>query len=258
MSLSSDTGKNMQFALLNGQRIEAAPGLSAICPGCGAPLVAKCGRTRVWHWAHRGQRSCDPWWEPETEWHRRWKSHFPVHTQEVRQQAEDGEWHIADVKTSLGLVFEFQHSHLDPEERAQREAFYDPLVWVVDGCRLKRDARNFALMIRGTERWTSPSVRTLPYEPDGCPRDWSTCRHPVIFDFTGSDDRAWGQEPCRLWALLPGRVMGNAIFLALSARDLVQTAVRTNDPLASRHYLAVMRNSFEKLAKKTQPRRARF
>jgi len=55
---------------------------------------------------------CDNWWENETQWHRDWKNHFPVEWQEVVQIAEDGEKHIADVKTSEGWVVEFQHSYL--------------------------------------------------------------------------------------------------------------------------------------------------
>ena len=55
----------------------------------------------MWHWAHRGSRFCDPWWENETEWHRSWKGQFPVNWQEVVHQAETGEKHIADVKTEV-------------------------------------------------------------------------------------------------------------------------------------------------------------
>ena len=69
-------------------------------------MVARCGEVRVRHWAHKGRRLCDPWWENETEWHRAWKDQFPADWQEVVCYAEDGERHIADVKTHAGWVIE--------------------------------------------------------------------------------------------------------------------------------------------------------
>ena len=115
----------MKFADIECQRREAQPGLSAAtCPSCGAAVIAKYGDHRVWHWAHRGVRVCDPWWEPETEWHRAWKNEFPADWQEAVHFAQSGEKHVADVKTQSGMVLEFQHSFLKAEERAARESFY--------------------------------------------------------------------------------------------------------------------------------------
>src|SRR5262245_64746908 len=103
----------MKYALVEGERREAEPGLSGKCPRCGGAMIAKCGplRLRVWHWAHRTNRTCDHWWESETEWHRAWKNHFPENWQEKIHTSEDGEKHFADVKTESGLVIEFQNSH---------------------------------------------------------------------------------------------------------------------------------------------------
>ncbi|RUV66122.1 competence protein, partial [Mesorhizobium sp. M5C.F.Cr.IN.023.01.1.1] len=78
----------MRYALVNDERREAEPGVAGTCPGCGQPMIAKCGDQRIHHWAHRGMRTCDPWWEPETPWHRSWKAQFPPHWQEVVQQDE--------------------------------------------------------------------------------------------------------------------------------------------------------------------------
>ena len=94
----------MRFALVNGQRQEAQPNLSAKCPTCDQPMVAKCGEVRISHWAHQRTLLCDPWWENETEWHRAWKGQFPESWQEVVHQADNGEKHIADVKTDQGWV----------------------------------------------------------------------------------------------------------------------------------------------------------
>src|SRR5262245_8008532 len=109
-------GKQMKFAVVEGERREAQPGLAGECPFCRDAMIAKCGEVRVWHWAHWGTRTCDRWWEPETEWHRAWKNHFPVGWQEKIHTSEDGEKHFADVKTESGLVIEFQNSHLHRDE----------------------------------------------------------------------------------------------------------------------------------------------
>ncbi|MER8440935.1 competence protein CoiA family protein [Mesorhizobium sp. M1312] len=87
-------------------------------------MVAKCGTQRVWHWARHGNRSCEPWWEPETPWHRGWKDQFPSEQQEIIRHDQKGEKHIADVMTENGLVIEFQHSHLPLQEKGAREGFY--------------------------------------------------------------------------------------------------------------------------------------
>lgn len=133
----------MKYALVNGERQEAQPGLKGECPCCGSILVAKCGDIKVHHWSHHGVRKCDPWWENETEWHRNWKSHFPKEWQEVIQYAEDGEKHIADVKIEQGYVIEFQHSPINVEECQAREDFYKKMIWIIDGTRRHRDKNKF-------------------------------------------------------------------------------------------------------------------
>src|SRR5689334_3526795 len=107
----------MKFANVEGQREEPQLGRTGSCPACGKAMIAKCGQIRVWHWAHRGIRSCDHWWEIEAEWHRAWKNPFPREWQEIVQWSTEGEKHIVDVKTAPGVTLEFQHSFLSPEER---------------------------------------------------------------------------------------------------------------------------------------------
>jgi competence CoiA-like predicted nuclease len=132
----------MKYALVNGESQEAQPKLSGKCKLHGCPVIAKCGDERIWHWSHKGNRTCDPWWQ-ETEWHRAWKGQFPKEWQEVIHTATNDEKHIADVKTDQSYVIEFQHSRLDPQERIIREAFYQNMVWVVEGTRLKKDYPRF-------------------------------------------------------------------------------------------------------------------
>jgi len=146
-------------------------------------MAAKCGEVRVWHWAHKGRLVCDPWWENETKWHRDWKDQFPADWQEVVQTAGNGERHIADVKTGDGWVIEFQHSHIKPEERRSREAFYGKLIWVVDGRRRTRDeaqlvnALNEGLPVGAWRRVSSDSCVLL--------REWADSNAPIFVDFGG-------------------------------------------------------------------------
>ena len=117
--------------------------MEGLCPCCEAKVTSKCGDIKLWHWAHYSKRDCDIWWENETQWHRDWKGVFPTDWQEVIHRADDGEKHIADVKTQHGCVLEFQHSFVSNEERSSRNDFYPNLVWVVDGLRRKRDKDQF-------------------------------------------------------------------------------------------------------------------
>ena len=114
----------MKLADIEGNDREAQPGLTGKCRDCGHAMVAKCGQHRVWHWAHRKSKDCDPWWEQETEWHRSWKNQFPVAWQEIGHTAQSGERHRADVKTETGLVLEFQYSALSVAERVSRRILH--------------------------------------------------------------------------------------------------------------------------------------
>jgi competence protein CoiA len=174
----------MRFALVGSELNEAQPGSKGICPGCNQPVLAKCGTERINHWAHLRSTICDSWWEPETEWHREWKNHFPKEWQETfLPDKVTGEKHMADVRTGHGLVLEFQHSHIDPQERISREKFYGNILWVVDGTRLKRDFTRFH---KGKTNFI-PAHRPglfIAQFPDECfPSTWLNSLAPVFFDF---------------------------------------------------------------------------
>lgn len=86
----------MRFALVNNNRTEAQPKLSGLCYCCSKPVMAKCGKQKIWHWAHKSKTDCDNWWEPETEWHRTWKNNYPADWQELFSfDKNTGEKHIA-------------------------------------------------------------------------------------------------------------------------------------------------------------------
>lgn len=213
----------MQYAYVEGERHTASPGLRGECPHCGSVVVSKCGDLKVWHWSHLGKRHCDRWWEPETEWHRDWKGHFPTDWHEVGHLAPDGERHIADIKAPHGLVIEFQHSAIADVERTSRTTFYGNMVWVVDGLRRMRDRPRF-LKWRSDLRRDDSALWSLDFPEEVLPREWFDCQAPVFFDFgreqaIGPDDPV--PKATKLWCLLP-RTPNDGKF---ASRLLVQVSV---------------------------------
>lgn len=194
----------MKFALVDGIRRLPEPRLLGTCPIYSHPMIAKCGTIRVHHWAHQGSPSCDPWWENETAWHRVWKGHFPEDWQEVIQESEQGEKHIADVKTARGWVLEFQHSPINPEERHSREAFYKQLIWVVDGTRRKKDRAQFSQALNsGQVVKAFPKMRRIIADECVLVREWSSSASRVFLDF---------REGGTVWWLL-GKGVGKPVYV---------------------------------------------
>jgi competence CoiA-like predicted nuclease len=118
----------MIWAIQNNQRITANPNQKAICPVCNAEVISKCGSIKVWHWSHLSAEDCDSWSEGETEWHLKWKNEFPKEWQEVVVGK-----HRADVKTSKGLVIEFQNSSISNYNIQERENYYAEMIWLLNG-----------------------------------------------------------------------------------------------------------------------------
>jgi hypothetical protein len=90
------------------------------------PVIPKCGPIVTWHWAHT-VCDCDPWTEPETEWHLQWKR-LAFESEVVFRR--DGQCHRADIRTATGVVVELQHAYLDLPSIQARERFYDRMVWL--------------------------------------------------------------------------------------------------------------------------------
>jgi hypothetical protein len=174
----------MKYALINNIKSEAKKGAKGYCPICSSELVAKCGEIKINHWAHKGNRNCDPWWENETIWHRSWKEEFPIDWQEIIHFDKNGEKHIADIKTKNGWVIEFQHSYLNPEERRARNNFYSKLIWVVDGTRRKRDIEQFSKTLNASTPFGGKLQIWKVYSHE-CVllREWEDSHTPVFFDF---------------------------------------------------------------------------
>lgn len=217
----------MKFALINGEKTEATKGAKGFCPSCGLELVAKCGEVKVKHWAHKGNRNCDPWWENETEWHRSWKGNFPVDWQEVNHtNLATGKKHRADVKTQNGWTLEFQHSFLNPEERLTRITFYQKLVWVVDGTRRKTDKKQFQKMLEESTklRTNIPIIRT--HFPDECRllKEWHDKNSLVFFDFREVEDA----EQSMLWFLFPETPSDSAYLSPFSRTSFIEIFNKDN------------------------------
>src|ERR1035437_5176106 len=104
----------MIWGIRNGERVTATPGGAAVCPCCQARLVSHCGPIIPAHWEHTA-KNCDPWAEPETEWHRSWKRLFPIKWQEILIGN-----HRADICTPSGFVIEFQHSSISLGDVSER------------------------------------------------------------------------------------------------------------------------------------------
>jgi competence protein CoiA len=86
---------------------------------------------------------------------------------------------------------EFQHSPIDVQERTSREQFYENMIWVVDGTRLKRDYPRF---LKGRKNCFENQIFYNTDNPnifrvdliDWClPPAWLESVVPVIFDFLG-------------------------------------------------------------------------
>ena len=228
--------------MLDNQKCEAAPGLNGVCRGCENRVLAKCGTQRVWHWAHVGKITCNFEREPETEWHRNWKNQYAAECREIICRAENGEKHIADVMTEHGLVIEFQHSPLQPDERVSRESFHPNMVWVVDGTRLKRTWNKF---LQGKQSWRSThwqgySLTHFPQE--SFPIEWLASNVPVFFDFSGLPETDEKQSLIQktLWLLLPGRAEGRAVILAVSRQSFLDVTRRKSQIIDTKKILKEM------------------
>lgn len=192
----------MEFAIVDDARVKATPGGKAICPLCRTAVLAKCGEIYIHHWAHVSGKDCDSWWEPETEWHRYWKSF----AQQTEVTIAD---HRADIVTQSGLIVELQHSNISAKEIQSREACYGSrLRWLFDGTNLVYSYQGEIISSEGTwERdyeFTTddvfPGNPTLSLRHKTVEKTWdivtfrwkhprlsyALCKQPVYIDLPGS------------------------------------------------------------------------
>lgn len=139
-------GGIMLYALINGVRMLARPGLRGLCGSCNGNVLARCGEINVWHWAHQ-VAECDPWSEPESEWHAGWKNLADPSQCEVTIGP-----HRADILGYNGVVIELQHSTISTEEIAEREDFYGQngdMIWVFDASEFQKNLEFLQVIHQG-------------------------------------------------------------------------------------------------------------
>lgn len=176
----------MKFSLVDGFKAEPFKGGTGICFCCGSKTIAKCGNFKVHHWAHKSKVNCDPWWENEGEWHRKWKNYFHIESQEVVfKQPLSNEKHIADIYSNQ-TVIEIQSYSIKEDEARLREKFYNHMIWVIDGCKNEFDKIYFNLSLYSPHT-EDPSLRQLQWHGRSkILAKWSKSTKPVYFDF-GTD-----------------------------------------------------------------------
>lgn len=192
----------MKYALVNGQRAEPTKGAKGTCEVCGSEMIAKICKDKIDHWAHKSKQDCDPWWENETLWHREWKNCFDSEWQEVVHKDDaTGEIHKADVTTPFGWTIEFQHSHMNDEERESRNKFYKKIAWVVDGTKRKTDIKQFNDLFSSHVKISSknPTYAINPNNKNRLLAEWHNTDSLVFFDFKQVDKN--GQRI--IWFALP-------------------------------------------------------
>lgn len=204
----------MHFALLDGMRVGPEKGLEgAVCPICKQPVYARCGEERIAHWAHKSVIDCDPWQEPETQWHRDWKNRFGDMQEQMHEK--DGARHMADVKTPDGTIVEFRHRFINDEGQRTRQAFFGKtMFWVVDCASNPKRAERFKDNRHCLRREHVPGCGVWSTcEAGECfPRVWINSRRFVFFDFGESV----------LWCLFPRKEEdSNAIIMRISKDGFV-------------------------------------
>lgn len=219
----------MRFALVNKQKVEPQPKLHGICPHCSGAVIAKCGRVKVWHWAHKSKIVCDPWWENETEWHRTWKNNFPKEWQEISAvDPKTGETHIADVKTPYGLTVEFQHSPLRLDELMAREAFYGNMIWIVDGLRGELDLSFFQMGLGREPIQKNPLAYGFHWlGRSKIMHNWSDAKSRVFIDF--GNNLTMGKHT--LWRLIFFDKQKKQGAVAPYPKDWIINAVSRNEEI---------------------------
>lgn len=113
----------MQYAFNSfNERVQAEPGVEAICPGCDGEVIPKCGEIKIHHFAHKSASECEGS-KGESPWHRAWKERFPEDSREKYIINLEGKKRIADVRF-CGHVFEFQTQLPGGEEMRNRQNFW--------------------------------------------------------------------------------------------------------------------------------------
>ena len=152
------------------EHVKASPRAVGLCPNCKGVLIPKCGKLRVWHWSHKITQDCEPWSEPETEWHLKWKNNVSDERRE-KMFADGVSKHRADAVGVDGNVIEFQHSTIDSSEILLRTEFYSafvkPMIWVVDALDF-RDRLAYRQGLNESDEWGKQFIKYRFQQPRRC------------------------------------------------------------------------------------------
>jgi competence protein CoiA len=197
----------MLFATVKGEKVEAKPKTTGLCPLCERTVFSKCGEINVWHWAHHKDESCDSWYEPETQWHKNWKFAFGKDNCEIIIH-KDGIRHIADIFTKGNVVIELQNSPIQRPTIRKREDFYgERMIWIINGSHFKK---NFSVFKSGLEedeeyyRLHNPLSShygkidnswkdEFNFSWSWCRKSWRDVQRDVFIDF-GDEHLFWVKE----------------------------------------------------------------
>jgi competence CoiA-like predicted nuclease len=173
-----------------------------MCPLCSETVIAKCGEIKIHHWAHEaGAADCDPWGEPETLWHRRWKESFSADCREIVIGS-----HRADIKTPTGWIIEFQNSTLSPAEIREREQFYRRMIWIVNGDGWAEKHFHFRRIAGAVYRPNRTPTRFRWKYPR---KTWQVAKRPVFIDLDEETllllKKVHHDLPCGGWGILTNR-----------------------------------------------------
>lgn len=192
----------MLYAKVDGVKATASPKLVGHCFYCESKMIPKCGKIKQWHWSHSRIAICDTWTQPETEWHRNWKSIFGKDNSEIII-IQNGKKHIADVKTKNGTVIEFQNSKISYDTVVTREQFYgENMIWIINAINYKtnftvkdNDFEVFDTYTPEFEKYAKINGFSTKYKPDSDidsylrfswkkpPESWTASKRKVYLDF---------------------------------------------------------------------------
>lgn len=101
------------------------------CPVCSGKLILRAGEVNAHHFAHEAGACPDHWHYDMSDWHKTMQEQFPIECREVVMK-HNGEIHRADVFKD-GVVVEFQHSPITPQEFRERNTNGVPIVAISSG-----------------------------------------------------------------------------------------------------------------------------
>lgn len=192
----------MLFAKVDGVKVTASPKLVGQCYYCQSRMTPKCGKIKKWHWSHSRIDVCDTWTQPETEWHRNWKSIFGKDNSEIII-IKNGIKHISDVKTDNGTIIEFQNSKISLDTIQIREEFYgENMMWIINAINYKKNFSTKDSELIAYDNYTPEFDNyaklhgfSTKYKPDvnieddlrfywkNPPTSWTTSKRKVYLDF---------------------------------------------------------------------------